>query len=41
MTALSLATFEGVAWRYFVEGREKRAIKRLFGRYCRRTCSTG
>ena len=33
LTALSLALFEGVAWQYFVEGREKRRVKGLFGRY--------
>jgi adenylate cyclase len=27
------ALFLGVAWQYFVEGRQKREIKRLFGRY--------
>lgn len=31
--ALVAATFSGVAWQYFVEGREKRAVKRLFSRY--------
>jgi adenylate cyclase len=31
--AAAVALFSGVAWRYFVEGREKRHIKRLFGRY--------
>ena len=31
--AASLALFGGVAWRYFVEDREKRHIRRLFGRY--------
>jgi adenylate cyclase len=36
IAALSLATFEGVAWQYFVEGREKREVKRLFGRYVSR-----
>ena len=29
----SLALFGGVAYQYFVEGREKRKVKRLFGRY--------
>jgi adenylate cyclase len=28
-----VAVFAGVAWRYFVEDREKRHIRRLFGRY--------
>ena len=32
-TAASLALFGGVAWRYFVEDREKRHVRRLFGRY--------
>jgi adenylate cyclase len=31
--ALALALFGGVAWQYFVEGRAKRQIKQLFGRY--------
>jgi adenylate cyclase len=31
--AAAVGLFSGVAWRYFVEGREKRHIKRLFGRY--------
>jgi adenylate cyclase len=31
--ALAFAVFGGVAWQYFVEGREKRRITRLFGRY--------
>jgi adenylate cyclase len=31
--ALSTALLGGVAWQYFVEGREKREIRRLFGRY--------
>ncbi len=30
---LALATFGGTAWQYFVEGRQKRAMKVLFGRY--------
>lgn len=29
----ALGLFGGVAWQYFVEGREKREVKRLFGRY--------
>jgi adenylate cyclase len=33
LAAMALALFEGVAWQYFVEGRAKREIKRLFGRY--------
>ena len=36
MTALAAATFGGVAHQYFVEGREKRAVKRLFSRYLSR-----
>ena len=31
--ASGLALFGGVAWRYFVEDREKRRIRHLFGRY--------
>jgi adenylate cyclase len=31
--ALGLSLFGGVAWQYFVEGREKRRVKALFGRY--------
>jgi adenylate cyclase len=31
--AAALALFGGVAWRYFVEDREKRRIRQLFGRY--------
>jgi adenylate cyclase len=31
--AAATALFAGVAWRYFVEDREKRHIRRLFGRY--------
>jgi adenylate cyclase len=33
ISAVALALFEGVAWQYFVEDREKRRVKRLFGRY--------
>jgi adenylate cyclase len=33
VTAEGVGLFGGVAWQYFVEGREKREIKRLFGRY--------
>jgi adenylate cyclase len=29
----AIALFAGVAYQYFVEGREKRVVKRLFGRY--------
>jgi adenylate cyclase len=31
--AMALATFGGTAWQYFVEGRQKRLMKQLFGRY--------
>lgn len=31
--AIALTTFNGVAYQYFVEGREKRKVKRLFSRY--------
>jgi adenylate cyclase len=31
--AMGLALFGGVAWQYFVEGREKREVRRMFGRY--------
>jgi adenylate cyclase len=31
--AAALALFAGVSWRYFVEDREKRQVRRLFGRY--------
>ncbi len=33
MVANSLALFGGVAYQYFVEGREKRKMKKLFGQY--------
>jgi adenylate cyclase len=33
LAAVALAAFEGVAWQYFVEGRDKRRVTRLFGRY--------
>ena len=33
VVGLSLAAFGGVAYQYFVEGREKRQVKRLFSRY--------
>jgi adenylate cyclase len=33
MLAASLALFGGVGYQYFVEGREKRKMKRLFGQY--------
>ena len=31
--AMGLALFAGTAYQYFVEGRQKRLVKRLFGRY--------
>ena len=31
--ASSFALFGGVGYQYFVEGREKRKMKRLFGQY--------
>jgi adenylate cyclase len=31
--AIALSTTGGLAWQYFVEGREKRQVKRLFSRY--------
>jgi adenylate cyclase len=31
--AIALASTGGLAWQYFVEGREKRQVKRLFSRY--------
>jgi adenylate cyclase len=33
VSALTLALFGGVTWQYLVEGRSKREIRRLFGRY--------
>lgn len=33
LTATAIAAFAGVAWNYFVEGREKRRVTALFGRY--------
>lgn len=33
MSATAVALFSGVAWQYFVEGRDKRRITQLFGRY--------
>ena len=33
LAAMGLALFSGTAYQYFVEGREKRVVKRLFGRY--------
>ena len=34
--SMVFAAFAGVAWQFFVEGREKRAVKRLFSRYLSR-----
>jgi adenylate cyclase len=36
LAAGGLALFAGTAYQYFVEGREKRKVKRLFGRYVSR-----
>ena len=36
LSAMALALFAGTAYRYFVEGAEKRVVKRLFGRYVSR-----
>ena len=33
IAAMSLALFSGTAYQYFVEGKEKRVVKKLFGRY--------
>jgi adenylate cyclase len=33
LAAAGVALVGGFAWQYFVEGREKRVVKRLFGRY--------
>ena len=33
LAAMGLALFSGTAYQYFVEGREKRKVKTLFGRY--------
>jgi adenylate cyclase len=33
MSATAIALFAGTAWNYFVEGKDKRRIKQLFGRY--------
>jgi len=33
MAAAMMALVGGLAWQYFVEGREKRHVKKLFGRY--------
>ena len=36
LTAMGLALFTGTAYQYFVEGREKRVVKGLFGRFVSR-----
>jgi adenylate cyclase len=36
LTAAAVALFSGTAYRYLVEGAEKRVVKRLFGRYVSR-----
>jgi adenylate cyclase len=36
LTTMSLALFTGTAYQYFVEGREKRVVKGLFGRFVSR-----
>jgi adenylate cyclase len=36
LTAMAVALFAGTAYQYFVEGREKRVVKGLFGRYVSR-----
>lgn len=36
-TAMAIALFVGTAWNYFVEGREKRRMKQIFGRYVSKT----
>ena len=33
LLAMSVALFAGTAYQYFVEGKEKRVVKKLFGRY--------
>lgn len=33
LAGMGLALFSGTAYQYFVEGREKRVVKKLFGRY--------
>ncbi|TAK11562.1 MAG: CHASE2 domain-containing protein [Acidobacteria bacterium] len=33
LTATAIAAFAGVTWNYFVEGRDRRRVTRLFGRY--------
>ena len=36
LTAMAVALFAGTAYRYFVEGAEKRVVRKLFGRYVSR-----
>jgi adenylate cyclase len=36
LSSVGVALFGGVSYQYFVEGREKRQVKRLFGRYVSR-----
>ena len=36
LLAIAVASFSGTAYQYFVEGAEKRKVKRLFGRYVSR-----
>ncbi|MGB2718027.1 MAG: adenylate/guanylate cyclase domain-containing protein [Vicinamibacterales bacterium] len=36
LSAMAVALFAGTAYQYFVEGAEKRVVKRLFGRYVSR-----
>ena len=36
LTSVAIALFSATAYRYFVEGAEKRVVKRLFGRYVSR-----
>ena len=36
LVAMSVALFSGTAYQYFVEGREKRVVKKLFGRFVSR-----
>ena len=36
LAAMGLALFSGTAYQYFVEGKEKRVVKKLFGRYVSR-----
>ena len=37
LSATAIALFAGTAWNYFVEGREKRRITQIFGRYVSKT----